>query len=1136
MMRKSNIISILTVSLLLFLIVSLHAREPRNAWGGTAFSKTSADKVTRTLFNVHNWAYWQYHDGRSGVDPDGNSGGIYPRGTAGVVFQDGIIWGGIVNNKIQVGGQTYSIGTQAGWITESGTPIDPNDARVRIYRIRSDWRTLTGAQIAQDAQEVNRLPSLNDVTEAMTTDIINQYADDWKNWPVDLGAPWVDKNNNGVYDPVLDENGAAIAADGDHPGIANADMVIWYVINDLDAGRVSNLYASDPIGLEMQVTMWGYNQPNAVLGQLIFKKYLIINKAGPVIDSTYLAQWCDPDLGNFSDDVVGNDSTLSLGFAYNGFETDNAFDEFNLAPAAMGYDFFQGPILQGIAGEDKNNNGVDDAEDWAIFNLDSVGPGFINLPMTSFSYYSAGNEEWTDPRLRSYDGTLEWYNALRGFITTTDVLNPTPFTHRETGKPTKFPLNGDPNLPHSATNDVDGQGANFSPADRRFALCSGPFVMQPGDSQEVVVALVGGSSGPPSPNGQIKSVNKVKENDAAAQLLFDGLFSGVPKPPAPPKILTEDITPLENEIVISWGNHPDAISATEDPVIAGYAFEGYNVYQLPTSSSSLDQAVRVATFDVVNGVETIFAKRFLPEFGTIVEIPVQFGKDSGIQRSITIDKNFLTGGALFPGNTYYFAVTAYNYNPNPELIEDKALETGATILPITTQSTMPGVRYSSDPLDQLEIDASGANSDGQVEVVVIDPKKTTGHDYELFFKEFEKYTPILDSTGHQIGTDTTVLLGWNVRDLTTGNLVVENQEQDADLKSNDQPIFDGLQAKVAGPPLTVKDWGWEDVGDVSPLYPGYDRGRWVSGVNWGGGALFGGLGMAHIFWGADPGVDPADFKTVEFRFTNMQSFTDEDGDGEYTLGWGPNGEGEPYFFDTSKGQKAFLYETWSTGSANFVGFHDIPFQVWDVEDPDNPRQVNVVVRDRDTNTRWDIWHDEVPYNYVWILADDYDPTGQAWDPNNGPENDFFAMLLSATGIVPAYYTLWAQQRGTRPFMARDGILTLIPNKINTVNDKFTFTAPAPPVEDSDLAKDDVDKITVYPNPYYAGNPQEPDRFTQFVTFYHLPAKATIRIFDVAGTQVRKLEKDDATTQFERWDLKNESGLPVASGMYIAHID
>ena len=64
---------------------------------------------------------------------------------------------------------------------------------------------------------------------------------------------------------------------------------------------------------------------------------------------------------------------------------------------------------------------------------------------------------------------------------------------------------------------------------------------------------------------------------------------------------------------------------------------------------------------------------------------------------------------------------------------------------------------------------------------------------------------------------------------------------------------------------------------------------------------------------------------------------------------------------------------------------------------------------------------------------------------------------------------------------------------------------------------------------------ETSRYEHFVTFSHLPAKATIRIFDVAGHMVRKLAKNDPD-QFFTWNLDNDNGLPVASGLYIAHIE
>jgi hypothetical protein len=51
----------------------------------------------------------------------------------------------------------------------------------------------------------------------------------------------------------------------------------------------------------------------------------------------------------------------------------------------------------------------------------------------------------------------------------------------------------------------------------------------------------------------------------------------------------------------------------------------------------------------------------------------------------------------------------------------------------------------------------------------------------------------------------------------------------------------------------------------------------------------------------------------------------------------------------------------------------------------------------------------------------------------------------------------------------------------------------------------------------------------------MPNQAKIRIFNLAGQLVRVLDKSDQST-FLRWDLKNQSNYPAASGMYIAYIE
>lgn len=446
---------------------------------------------SRALLNINGISSWQYNDGRSGVNPNGSAGVIYPRATANVIFQDGLVWGGITQDpnlpQLRVGGQTYRIGTQGGKIISIGVPEDPNAPHVRIYKVRMDYLTLTHAQLIQEAAEFFMVP-VNQVTQAMTDSLKSQYTRDWNEWPAQYGAPFYDLNGNGIYEPTL----------GESPGLANADEVMWFVCNDLNAALTYDLYGSPPIGLELQVTMWGYNQPGAALGQFAFRRYRFINKSGFQIDSMYIAQWSDPDIGSAGNDVVGCDSLLELGYGYNGVAQDVEFLDFNLAPSAIGYLLLQGPIVPGQPG------------DTAIFDFRKI-PGFKNLTMASFGYFATGSPFGIEPHLGEYQGTREWYNLLRGFSSASDdINNPVPYLHGSgpnAGQPTKFPLNGNP---VAGTGDIDAQGNNPAPSDRRMAICSGPFTMVPGDTQEVIIAIVGGNSGSNTSGNNILSVEVMK--------------------------------------------------------------------------------------------------------------------------------------------------------------------------------------------------------------------------------------------------------------------------------------------------------------------------------------------------------------------------------------------------------------------------------------------------------------------------------------------------------------------------------------------------------------------------------------------------------------------------------------------------
>jgi hypothetical protein len=109
------------------------------------------------------------------------------------------------------------------------------------------------------------------------------------------------------------------------------------------------------------------------------------------------------------------------------------------------------------------------------------------------------------------------------------------------------------------------------------------------------------------------------------------------------------------------------------------------------------------------------------------------------------------------------------------------------------------------------------------------------------------------------------------------------------------------------------------------------------------------------------------------------------------------------------------------------------------------------------------------------------------------------------------------------------------SKPNSSADTFTFSTDGLGVVANAY---DPDRIKVWPNPYYGYNPEERDALDRRVMFTHLPEEgpATIRIFALDGTLVRVLHHNDAGSQHATWDMKNDFELPVASGMYVAHVE
>ncbi len=1043
-------------------------------------NKTLGEPVY-TKFNINNISTWIKNDGQTDINQNGNSGLVFPKGSnKTAVFQSGFLWGGKVDGQIRVGGSVYRQGTVPGYIKPDFTAASPNDPDVRIYRVRRDYKTGDLSSELADGDG----PSIDAIRA--------QYAKDWNEWPWKQGAPFEDVNGNKTYEPAVDI-----------PGVPGADQTIWFVANDLDPAKTDFMYGSLPMGIEEQVTVWGYNTTGA-LGNMLFRKFIIINKNKDkkAFTDMYVSWWSDPDLGDAGDDFVGCDTTLSLGYVYNANASDHTYDP--LPPPAAGFDYFQGPIVAGAA------------EDFAIFKGKKIA-GKKNLPMTAFYFFINGDPVYTDPTQGNYDrGTLGFYNLFQGKVSTTGQ----PFTDPTTNKPTAKALAGDP---LTRTGWIDG--LLHPPGDRRLGMASGPFNMAFGDTQEVVVAEICAGAIPGV--DRLGAIGLLKFYDLQAQLAYDNFFNVPTAPPAPVVTASE----LDAEIILTWGSDAAKVAATEGYEKGGYKFQGYNVYQLPSATAQKSEARLIATYDIVDGVGKISDLEFDPVGGVVQSKIVQFGTDSGVKRSISIKNDVFNGGLpVFNGSKYFFAVTAYAYNEDPQAVP-RVLENPLNVITTVPQKPKPGVRYGGNAGDVITATRTAGKSDGVVQGIVIDPTKTTGSTYKVTFKDDPN---LPGSVLWSLSKGTTVLL-----------------KDQANLSGDDDYlIIDGVQFKVAGPPPGLKHddmfttddetkWGWKWV-------KGTRRFTWAGGANAfefeGFQGAAGWTSPDNLFAGTDMVVKAHELKRIQMRLAKVTTTVDM----EPTFD--PNDPNLSYGYrylraaGSAPAKPEFAKYIITKSSYAFQAFEkNIPISVWDIENPATPKRLAIGFLENNVAnglvdgkywppdyTKYDNTASSGPREWLFIFDEPYSET---------PKADYQKPIYSGAAPHRVMYTFFWARRGNVAFSpgnSGDDVVEFYPNRVITKDDVFQLITPSVTVSD-DLAKQDVEQINVFPNPYYGVNPQELNKYQRFVTFTHLPTKATIRIFNLAGQLVRTLEKD-TPDQFLRWDLNNKEQLPVASGLYIVHVD
>jgi hypothetical protein len=803
-MKKQSYLIILTLCLSLF--TSLVAKS--TVASEAAFKSTDVDAVSNpaiSVVNINNMAYWieKSGAGTTAGSPNGQQAD-YPIFTGGLIYEDGMLWGVKASEypesaPVRVGGSTYYKGMKAGFVVHDsdGNVVGADDpVNHHVWRVRTDFMT---ADLTKDAANFYATTASN-VSAEQIQNVYDQYESDWMNWPAAWGAPY--ENNDGIvgYDP----------SNGDIPGYPGAHQTVWTISNDVptivdasgnptgeSTNTAPNLYGADPVGVELRVTMWGYAfGASDPLGNVVFKKAELTYTgletsseiANPeVLDSVYFTQWSDPDLGTYTDDYVGTDVDLSFGYVYNGNRLDGVFNGiYNLACPAGGYDFLQGPAD----------------------NLDIDGDGDLTeyLPMTSFTYFGAGSSI-SDPDLSSYNGSLQFFNLMEGYLPRPEYPTQIPWTDLSTGESTMFALSGDP---VSGSGWIDG--VQLPPGDRRLVMASGPYEMSKGETATVVLALVAGTG-----LDAVSSVSVAKYYDTYAQYAYDQGFS-LPSAPTTPSLTAVE---MDGSISLDWGSDVTAVSATESMVSEGFEFEGYNVYQLPSAGSPLTEGVKVATFDKVNLVQNILDPDVDALTGLVVNVVKQTGSDAGVQRFYNTDYDEVRGRPMSNGLKYHFAVTAYSYLAENEGSPFKTLESGEARLTVTPHSVNPGVEVANINGSDVTVDHDGtANASVNVNIVnsnnIIDETYHVNFDQQHFYRDLE---------GNWIKSETSGRSTGKVTDCS-GSTVTASAIASADVGTIDLLLafdlvcpggawIDGIQiAFPEGFSSSVNSWGTTGGGNV----------------------------------------------------------------------------------------------------------------------------------------------------------------------------------------------------------------------------------------------------------------------------------------------------------------------------------
>lgn len=275
------------------------------------------------------------------------------------------------------------------------------------------------------------------------------------------------------------------------------------------------------------------------------------------------------------------------------------------------------------------------------------------------------------------------------------------------------------------------------------------------------------------------------------------------------------------------------------------------------------------------------------------------------------------------------------------------------------------------------------------------------------------------------------------------------------------------------------------------------------------------------------GVEPGELRGS----SSVDKNGNPDGSGTTGLGWFPG-----YAIDVETGMRLHM----AFGENSFLGGENGSDMLW------NPTE-NLV-----NSSGTPLFGGLHPiYVFGYKINDEVDPTRECpyYDGTNNWVYDKFITGTNQSFSDVFMNLVWVANpvlKEEQTLMSNDARIRVRVNKeyndFKATNDNggkpmysWSMDALATKIGVTSAIQDALDGINIVPNPYYAFSEYERNRLDTRVKMTNLPQQCTIKIYNVSGKLIRTFKKDNELTYLD-WDMKNSKGIPIASGVYLIHID